>query len=278
MGLVLQWEGMPALTWATQHRLLMLGAGFVSLLVVIAAVGAGVWFFMLRSPTTQVSLGQALRLYRQDQKAGAGGRKDLPLSGVYRYRTSGSEHLSMGSISRSFPAATNMIVTESTGCATMKWEPFEQHVEGTVECPEKNGGLGMKSALSYEQIAGTQTTSVITCPAGMYFVPPNPSVGERWRTTCHSTGESIVASGQVMGESFVNIDGGKIPALHTRISLSFSGSESGSDPNDYWVSLQNGLILKQLETVDVSQQTGPLGSVHYTEQMAITLSSITPVR
>ncbi len=274
----LEWEGMPALTWATQHRLWMLGAGFMSLVVVIAAVGAGVWFFMLRSTTTQVNLGQALRLYRQDQKAGVTGRKGLPLSGVYRYKTSGSEHLSIGGISRSFPAASNMIVTQGAGCATMKWEPLEEHMEGMVECSENGGGLGMKSALSYEKIAGTQTTSVITCPARMYFVPPNPYTGERWHSTCHSTGENVEFSGQVVGKSYVKVAGARVPAVHTRIGLAFSGSESGHDPNDYWVSPQSGLILRQLETVDVSQQSGPLGSVHYTERMAITLNSVAPVR
>jgi hypothetical protein len=69
-----------------------------------------------------------------------------------------------------------------------------------------------------------------------------------------------------------------VPALHTRLTLSFSGSASGTNPNDYWVSLSDGLILRQRETVDVRQSAGPLGSVRYTEQMAITLASTAPVR
>jgi hypothetical protein len=87
-----------------------------------------------------------------------------------------------------------------------------------------------------------------------------------------------VFSGQVIGNALVDVGAGKEPALHTRLTLSFSGSQSGTNPNNYWVSLQNGLILRQLETVDVSQNTGPLGSVRYTEQMAITLDSVTPAR
>jgi hypothetical protein len=42
--------------------------------------------------------------------------------------------------------------------------------------------------------------------------------------------------------------------------------------------VQNGLILRQRETVDVEQKAGPLGSVRYTEEMAIALSSLTPIR
>jgi hypothetical protein len=269
---------MPALTWITQHKLWTLGIGFVTLVTLIVAVAAGFWYFVLRTPRTQVNLAQALRQYRLDQKTGGARNAGLPSSGVYRYRTSGSEHLSIGDISRSFPAASNMIVTDGAGCATMKWDPLEQHMEGLVECSNENGTLGIKAVVSYEQIAGTQTTSVIDCPAGTYFVPPHPSIGERWRTTCHSPGETVVFSGQVLGKSFVNVGGGAVPALRTRLTLSFSGSQSGTNPNTYWISLQNGLILRQLETVDVSEATGPLGAVHYTERMAIALDSVVPTR
>jgi hypothetical protein len=267
--------GMPALTWVTHHRLWALGMGFT---ILIATIAAGVWFFVLRSPATQVDLSQALRLYRQGQHSGvAASGSQLPPPGVYRYRTSGGEKLSIGNISRTFPTATDMIVTD-TRCSTMKWEPFEQHVEGLVECPLKDGALSITSAPSYEEIAGTQTTSVIYCPAGTYLVPPDPTTGERWHTTCHSTGQTVVFSGQVIGSSSVAVGGRRVPALHTRLTLTFSGSQSGTNPNDYWISVQNGLILRQRETVDVEQKAGPLGSVRYTEEMTIALSSLTPFR
>jgi len=265
---------MPPLTWVTQHRSWALGVGATILLVL---VGAGVWFFVLRSPGTQVNLRQALRLYRLEQKTGGETNAQLPPTGVYQYRTSGGEQLSIAGISRSFPATSEMIVTEA-GCATMKWEPLVQHMEGLVECPQRDGALEIRSALSYEEIAGTQTTSVIHCPPRMYFVPPHWFVGERWQSTCHSAGENVVFSGRVMGPSSVDVGGNEVPALHVRLTLFFSGAESGTNPNDYWLSLQNGLVLRQRETVDVSQKAGPLGSVRYTEQMAITLASVAPIR
>jgi hypothetical protein len=147
-----------------------------------------------------------------------------------------------------------------------------------VVCARANGALGITSALSYEQIAGTATTSVIDCPAGTYFVPPHAVVGQKWHTTCHSPGETVVFSGQVLGSSSIEVGGSQVPALHTSLSLTFSGSQSGTNPNSYWISRQNGLILRQQETVDVSQKAGPLGQVHYTEQMAIALDSVAPAR
>jgi hypothetical protein len=266
---------MPGLTWVTHHRIWALGIGVA---VLIAAIAAGVWFFALRSPGTQIDLRQALRLYRQGQSADRSGRGvHLPPSGVYRYRTSGNERLSVGGIGRSFPAATEMIVNEGR-CATFRWAPFEQHIEGLVECPLADDALAMMTAMSDEQIAGVHTTEVIHCPADAYFVPPSPADGERWNAMCDAAGQRVAFSGQVIGNPLIDVGGRKLPSLHTRLTLSFSGSESGANPTDYWISVEDGLILRQRETVDMVQQTGPLGSVRYTEQMAIAISSVTPAR
>jgi hypothetical protein len=253
----------------------MLGLGIIALVLIVLA---GLWFFLLRSPATRVDLRQALRIYRKAQNS-----KDLdhsmllPPPGVYSYRTSGGEQLSIGGISRVFPASTDMIVTDAR-CANFDWEPLEQHTEGLVACRQKNGALTILSATSYEQIAGTQTTSVIRCPADTYFIPAHPTAGERWHKTCRSKGETVVFSGQIVGASSIVVSDQRVPALHTRLTLSFSGSESGTNPNNYWVSLQSGVILRQQETVAVSEKAGPLGSVRYTENMAIRLRSMAPIR
>jgi hypothetical protein len=269
---------MPVMTWASHHRIWTVGIGLLSLAAVVAVIGAGLWYFLLRSPSTQVNLSQALRLYRHAQKGGQGDDRNLPPSGVYRYTTSGNEHLSFGGISRSFPATSDMIVTSTAGCATVKWEPLEQHVEGLTECPSKVGGSVFRSAYSYEDIAGSRTTSLISCAATAYLIPPDPSIGERWHSTCRSSNESVGFTGHIVGDSYVDVGKTEVPAIHTRIVFTFSGSESGVNPNDYWISLRGGLILHQNETVDVSQSAGPLGSVRYTEQMKIALRSTTPTR
>ena len=94
---------MPFMSWIHHHRLLVSGFSFA--VVLIVAIAGGVWFFLLRSAGTQIDLRQALRLYRQDQHAAAGSGEDLPAPGVYVYKTSGRERLSLAGISRSFPSS-----------------------------------------------------------------------------------------------------------------------------------------------------------------------------
>lgn len=268
---------MSVLVWAGQHRLWMLGIGIV---VLLAAVAAGVWFVVLRSPGTQVDLRQALRLYRHDERDGdeAGGRR-LPRAGVYAYGTSGGESLSFGGIARQFPPTSHMIVTDGGGCTTMRWVPLEQHTESLAFCPRSDGAYQVTSMTSYEMIAGVQTTTVIRCPAGAYLVPPRPAAGKRWHATCTATGhQKVTVAGLDVGRSSVDVGGREVPALHTRLTLDFSGGEQGTNPNNYWLSPGDGLVLRQRESVDLSQDAGPLGSVHYGETMAIGLRSLDPVR
>lgn len=264
---------MATWSWVAQHRILMAIALVVGLLMVAALA---VWFLLLRSPGNRIGLAQALQVYRRHRSSAEQAVADLPPDGVYRYRTSGGEQLSFAGISRSFPGATDMIVT-GAGCTTMEWAPLEQHLEGMQECRDPGGGISATRLTTFESIAGTSTTTTIDCPADTYLVPPQPTVGERWRATCHSQGHAIGFSGTVLGTGTVRVGDQRVPALHTRLTWRFSGPQSGTNPNEYWVTT-DGMVLEQHELVDITQSAGPLGSIRYTEHMSIRLESLAPIR
>jgi hypothetical protein len=261
-------------SWTTAHRVTV---GVLGVLFLLVAAAAGVWWFVLRSPGTPVGLGQALRLYRANQKGKGAKSAELPPPGVYRYRTTGSEHLSVGGIERGFPRATEMIVTDGT-CTTMTWAPLEQHTEGVVACPTAGGAVAVHSFLSYEVIAGVATHSAIRCPTGAWLLPPGARTGDRWRATCRSGRSPVALRGEVLGEGPLRVAGTTVPAIHLREVLTFTGAERGTNPTDYWISATNGVILRQAETVTLNQSAGPLGTVRYQEQMAIALSTLGPAR
>ncbi len=259
--------------WIRRQRFISAGLALVFLVV---AGGAGTWYFVLRSPGTRVGLGAALRQFRAQQAADGADWAVLPSPGVYHYRSSGDEALSIPGIGRSFPADSYVIVTDRGRCTTMEWRPFVQHMEGLQLCTGAHSSLVLSSAPSYEQIAGVTTTSVMRCGAEAYWVPPQPTAGERWHAVCRSPGVRVSLAGEVVGSALVRVGGRTVPALHTRLVFRLSGSATGSNPNDFWISARDGLILRQRETVSVAQGAGPLGSVRYREQMAIDLSSLVP--
>ena len=260
--------------WGAPHRLAALGFG---LALVLAMTVAGFWFFVIRSTGTPLDLRQALQIYRQGQGTGRSGASGkLPPPGVYRYRTKGSEHLSIG-IGRTYPVITSMVVTNGT-CTSMDWMPLEEHTEGLVACPERGGGLTITSTSSTEVIAGITTNTLITCPSTVYLLPPNPTTGERWSATCRSNGHPVELSGEIVGPATVDMAGRRIPALHTRLVFTFSGPERGTNPNNFWLDAKDGVILQEVETADIAQQAGPFGSIHYDEALTIALQSMTPLR
>jgi len=152
--------------------------------------------------------------------------------------------------------------------------PLEQHTEGVVVCTT-NQGPHMTTALSDEEIAGTHVVDTYHCSSDAYFVPPHPSPGQRWKATCHGMGERVDFSGQVLAMSAVKAGGREIPAIHTRLTLSFAGAEAGTNPTDYWVSTQDALILASVSPC--TSKRGPVRSGPSTTARTSLWPSIRPL-
>ena len=69
------------------------------------------------------------------------------------------------------------------------------------------------------------------------------------------------------------VGGHTVSVEHTRVTLTFMGGEHGTNPTDYWFVPGNGLIVRERETVGVTQ-----GGVRYSENMEATLTGLTPAQ
>jgi hypothetical protein len=257
--------------WVQQHRLLSVIA---LALIIVSCAGGTAWALMFRTVSSPVGLREALRMYRREQtgKVLATLRNRLPAPGVYTYRTSGGEGLNLVGMTRSFPSSTSMIVADGR-CATISWVPILQHTEATTVCSAPNGALTIPKLVTDESIAGSTTKSTITCPPTAYLIPPAASPGQRWGVTCSlaSPSEKIALTGQAFGQSIMMIGGESVSVMHARVTLDFNGIEHGTNPTDYWIDPVTGLIVRERETVGVTQ-----GSVRYSETMDATLKGLSP--
>jgi hypothetical protein len=257
--------------WVQQHRLLSV---IVLALVMVSCAGGTAWALVFRTVSSPVGLREALRIYRREQtgKVLATLRNRMPTPGVYTYRTSGGESLNLVGVARAFPASTSMIVSDRH-CATVSWVPITQHTEATTLCNAPNGALTIPKIVTDESIAGSTTTSTINCPASTYLLPPAARPGQRWGVTCSlaSPAEKIELAGQALGQSTMVVGGHTVSVTHTRLVLTFTGTEHGTSPTDFWIVPSSGLIVRERETVGMSQ-----GSFHYTENMEATLTRLDP--
>ncbi|HEY3844844.1 MAG TPA: hypothetical protein VGL48_16460 [Acidimicrobiales bacterium] len=260
-------------TWIQHHRVLSISLLAV---LVIGAAGGTAWAVLFRTVASPVTLKEALRMYRRDQVSAARnwGLVQPLTAGVFRYRTSGGESLSLPGASRSFPAASDMVVSAGTGgCSVVAWVPITQHTEMTTVCPSVNHSLVVTNLTTHEVISGTTATTVLTCPATAYLLPPAATTGARWSATCHqaSPSEDVVVQGVDLGDEPLRVGGQSVPTVHVRVTLHYAGPEAGVAPTDLWISTTKGLVVREAEQATVTQQ-----GVHYHEQMDARLDSLTP--
>lgn len=261
--------------WVQQHRLLSV---LILAFVIVSSAGGTAWALVFRTVSSPVGLREALRIYRREQteKMFQTLREHLPSPGVYSYRTTGGESLSLPGMARSFPSTTSMIVTGGD-CATVSWVPLTQHTETTRECAGPDGGFTMPRLVTTESIAGSDTTSTIECPATAYLLPPASAAipGKRWAATCalQNPAEKVVLAGEVLGRSTMTIAGHAVTVEHSHLALTFAGSQAGTNPTDFWIVPSSGLIVEEKERVSVTS-----GGVHYSENMLSTLTDLTPLR
>jgi len=259
--------------WVQQHRLL---AVLVLALVILSSAGGTAWALVFRTVSSPVGLRAALRIYRREQtdKVMASLRTHLPPPGVYTYRTSGGEGLSLMGVQRAFPSTTSMIVADGR-CATVSWVPITEHTESTTVCAGTDGALSVPRLVTDESIAGSTTTTTVRCPATAYLLPPAGRPGEHWGVTCTLTNpaEKVALVGQALGQTNVVVGGRAVPVEHSRLTMTFKGTDDGTNPTDFWIVPSSGLIVREHETVGVTQ-----GGVRYSESMDAVLTALNPAR
>ncbi len=259
--------------WVQQHRVLSV---LVLTAVMAACAGGTAWALVFRTVSSPVTLREALRIYRREQtaKVVSSLRNRLAAPGVYAYRTSGGEGLDLMGVRRGFPTNTRMIVTGGR-CATVTWIPILEHTESTVLCRGPSGTLWIPKLVTSESIAGTHSTSVVSCPQAASLLPVDPLVGTRWRATCSLAGpvETVEFTGRVLGRSTTAVAGRRVSVEHVRMTLVYRGSQSGTNPTDLWIEPTTGLIVREQETSSMEQ-----GGVQYTEHMEADLTDLTPSR
>jgi hypothetical protein len=259
--------------WVQQHRLLSV---LVLALVIVSSAGGTAWALVFRTVSSPVGLREALRMYRREQtdKVVASLRNRLPAPGVYTYRTSGGEGLSLIGVQRAFPSTTSMIVAGG-GCASVSWVPITQHTESTTVCAGTDGALSVPRLVTNESIGGTTTTSTVRCPATAYLLPPAAHPAGRWAATCSLTSpaEKVSLAGEALGPATMVVGGHEVSVEHTRLTFTFTGIDGGTNPTDFWIIPSSGLIVREHETVGVTQ-----GGVRYTESMDAMLTGLDPAR
>jgi len=172
-----------------RRRGLIVALGALALLIAAGEVFVVLW---RRSGAHPVSTDEARRRFEQSSSSTQPpNATDLrPTAGVYVYRGSGTEHLSLPPKSQQGPQMPATVTHRSDGCWTFRLDYSSRHWQTWIYCP-RNGGLVELGGQTFERwdfvFTKYDSTSNFTCDPPSITIRTNMHPGEQWQQQCRGT-------------------------------------------------------------------------------------------
>jgi hypothetical protein len=259
------------------------------MLLVVAAVVVAVpiagYFALgwLREGSTPVSLADASKRFHHvhPETAQAGGPLQ-PAEGVYRYRGSGSDHLSVPPLTQAHgPGMPATVTHDAGGCWTFRIDYSSNHWQDWQYCP-RGGGLDELGGHTFQRwdlgVSTIDNHSAFSCESVTLSAGMQP--GDSWRQTCVGHNDSIsgatTSSGTMrfVGIEKVRVGNESIAAYHLVQRRQVSGAQRGTLRADVWFA-PDGLPVRERQVLSVATSS-PIGSIDYRQSGDFSLTALTP--
>jgi hypothetical protein len=200
----------------------------------------------------------------------------LPPPGVYTYRTTGGEQISIAGAHHDYPAETTATVTHLDGCHwRIENDVIKEHTDIRTFCG-RTSDLFQDEQARWVTFYGKREGENIT------FAPPQlmNDVSERAgaRTSADGSdpdGDGVTVERTYIGRVPIAIGDETISAVRIRMDGTMTGSSQGTSVDDLWLDPITGMTLRWDRFVDaVSNKFG--ANVRYTERASFVLESPVP--
>jgi hypothetical protein len=212
--------------------------------LLVAAVGAGVWLWQRAGESTPVSEERALREFREDGGGGAAA-PGVPAAGVYTYRQEGSEEGGIGpaSVSRDLPDQARYVVTRAEDGYRAQLSMSQEHVEGVT--------LRVGTAGTHEVARRTKVTFLgfgrddrRTLRPAPLWLPSRLRAGRAW-SGAYSAGDlPVTYRSRVLRRDAVEVDGRRWAVWVVRSQSRTGGAHPGDRTDTWWWSPRLALTLR----------------------------------
>ena len=257
------------------------------MLVLVAAAFGVVVFLWQRNSAHEVSVDDARRRYDQSANSTQPVAPAVlrPAAGVYLYRGSGNESLTLPPKDHAQgPDMPATVVHRADGCWTFRIDYSSAHWQQWTFCPT-DGGLvevGNQTFETWDFVFTTyDSATTMTCDPPSVLVRAGMRPGDSWTQECRGTssnspGETVTAGPYTfVGDTTVDVGGTKVPAHHFRQVRKLSGVQQGDQVVDLWLDRDTGLMLRNVRSQTVRTDT-PVGASTYTETGNFRLTTLTP--
>ena len=200
-----------------------------------------------------------------------------PAEGVYSYRTTGSEEVSLGGGRHDYPARTYAAVRAVGGCDwDFEHRVLEEHVERRLQCSAP-GQLSQKNERAEITFFGQANKADYTCDPPLVITRVGDGAGAKYTGVCRGSDGQFTMTTTFVGRERLTVGGVAVDALHVLMESVTAGRADGTSRNDYWMHADTGLMLKSIRKVQTRAKA--YGStVDYREDSTFELERLEPAR
>ncbi len=252
---------------------LFLGAGLVIGLFV------AIWWLSLDPKVVTVS--DALDEFRDRvtttataATANPRGNHVIPPPGVYTYATVGQESLD-GPLteSHSYPSESAITITPSDCGFDWRWDVFERRSDINSWCWINGDLLESKSTTDHIFFKVHDKRTFVCEPIAV--VLPSDLATTLSSTTCTGSDTVNAHTAQITGAEKLSVGSDTVDTVVVTFKDVAGKKSSGISTVTLWLRPSDGLIIKMNRVADIKNDS-IIGAIHYTENITLTLTSLTP--
>ena len=257
-------------------------------IVLVVLIGGGTFAYLWsRSGAHAVSSSEAIERFRHQDPNGS----DIvagPIPGVYAYRGTGTETISVPPKSQSEgPGMPGTVVRGAGGCFEFRIDFSDHHWQSWDYCVH-DGALVSPTRAGYynwDFVAfHVDDTSTFVCSPVITTVPDPIVPGRASKVACTGSNDKLstgpvtmVGTSKVVRSGDIRVGGQTLAAVLVAEHVTFSKGQSGSNDTSTWFAVSTGLPLRGTWHTKVST-TSPVGISTLDAHGDFALSSLTPSR
>ena len=199
----------------------------------------------------------------------------VPAEGVYAYRTTGGDSLSIAGASHTYPPETYATVTHLGGCQWRnEFDAAHENTDVRTLCSEPRRLLELDDKRSITYFGQTQGEE-LRCDPPVVLNDISEAPGATMSGECHSGDASGRVQITYLGHQPVVVGGVAVDAVHWHAHAIITGRANGTADEEAWVVPQTGLMLRWDRLNDDNAHVFG-ADIHYHEKASFVLESLTP--
>ena len=201
----------------------------------------------------------------------------LVAPGVYRYTTTGQEHVdALDGTTHPYPPETTItVVTEGCG-VSLRWDALQERWDDWHLCATPDGVVLGTDGIQYHEFFGQPDNEAVACDTTVMLVTATPGAQAPVAQQCTLADDPWLPTWTTLERTPRTVDGQQIDVQHVQMQIE-DDDEYWEHTTIDWYLAPDGLPV-EVDATKSSLSASPIGAIQYDEQYHLELESLTPLR